>query len=332
MSARLVIESAGPGVTIQDEGRFGLSRYGVTPAGPMDLGAYLAATRVAGADSAIEVSLGGMTLRSEGATLCVAVAGGDFDIRLDGRPMPPACLLPLAEGARLVLRGGGSGAWCYIAVGGALDLAPTLGSRATHARSGLGPKPLAAGAALTLAEAAPPPLEPQALAATWLASSDAPIRVLLGPQADYFAPEEIEAFLTARWRVGARSDRMAYRLEGPAIRHWRGHDIVSDGVAMGAIQIPGDGAPLALMADRQPTGGYPKIATVIGADLGRLAQLRPGEDLSFRAVDWDEAVAARRAYFAAIEAGATREPLGAEMTTESLLAENLVGGVVNAKD
>jgi len=331
LSVRLLIEAAGPGVTIQDEGRFGLSRYGVTPAGPMDLGAYRAATRAAGADCAIEVSLGGMTLRAEGATLCVAVAGGDFDIRLDGRPMPPACLLPLADGARLVLRAGPSGAWCYVAVGGTLDLAPTLGSRATHARSGLGPKPLAAGDALMLAEA-PPPLEPMALAAPWLTSSDAPIRVLLGPQADYFTPEEIEAFLNARWRIGARSDRMAYRLEGPAIRHRRGHDIVSDGVAMGAIQIPGDGAPLALMADRQPTGGYPKIATVIGADLGRLAQLRPGEDLSFRAVDRDEAVAARRAYFAAIEAGVTCEPLGAEMTTESLLAENLVGGVVNARD
>ncbi|MBM3577138.1 MAG: biotin-dependent carboxyltransferase family protein [Alphaproteobacteria bacterium] len=332
MSARLLVDAAGPGVTIQDQGRFGLSRYGVTPAGPMDVGAYLAATRAAGANSAIEVSLGGAAFRAEGATLCVAVAGGDFDIRLDGRPLPSACLLPLAEGARLTLRAGSSGAWCYVAVGGTLDLAPTLGSRATHARSGLGPKPLVAGEALTFAEAAPPPLEPLALTAPWLASSDAPMRLLLGPQDDYFAPEEIEAFLNARWRIGARSDRMAYRLEGPTVRHRRGHDIVSDGVAMGAIQIPGDGAPLALMADRQPTGGYPKIATVIGPDLGRLAQLRPGEDLSFRAVDWDEAVAARRDYFAAIEAGPKREPLSAEMTTESLLAENLVGGVVNAKD
>jgi biotin-dependent carboxylase-like uncharacterized protein len=258
--------------------------------------------------------------------------GGDFDIRLDGRPLPSACLLPLAEGAQLVLRAGASGAWCCVAIGGTLDLAPILGSCATHARSGLGPKPLAAGDALPLAEAASPPLEPLALTAPWLASSEAPIRLLLGPQADYFAPDEIEAFLAARWRIGARSDRMAYRLEGPAIRHRRGHDIVSDGVAMGAIQIPGDGAPLALMADRQPTGGYPKIATVIGADLGRLAQLRPGEDLSFRAVDWDEAVAARRAYFAAIEADVKREPLRPEMSAESLLAENLVGGVVNAKD
>ncbi len=332
MSARLLVDAAGPSVTVQDEGRFGRSRYGVTPAGPMDLGAYLAATRAAGADSAIEVSLGGATFRAEGATLCVAVAGGGFDVRLDGRPLPSASLLPLAPGARLVLRAGASGAWCYVAVGGALDLAPILGSRATHARSGLGPKPLAAGDALPLAAAGPAPLEPLALAAPWLAPSAVPIRLLLGPQADYFAPEEIERFLNARWRIGARSDRMAYRLEGPSIRHLSGHDIVSDGVAMGAIQIPGDGAPLALMADRQPTGGYPKIATVIGADLGRLAQLRPGEDLSFRAVDWDEAIAARRAYFAAIEAGATREPLPAPVTTESLLAENLVGGVVNARD
>jgi len=332
MSARLLVDAAGPGVTIQDEGRFGLSRYGVTPAGPMDFGAYLAATRAAGADSAIEVSLGGAAFRAEGATLCVAVAGGDFDIRLDGRPLPPACLLPLAPGARLVLRAGPSGAWSYVAVGGRLDFASTLGSRATHARSGLGPKPLAAGDAFTLTDAAAAPLEPLALTAPWFARDDSPIRLLLGPQADYFACDEIERFLNARWRIGARSDRMAYRLEGPAIRHWRGHDIVSDGVVMGAIQIIGDGAPLALMADRQPTGGYPKIATVIGADLGRLAQLRPGEGLSFRAVSWDEAAAARRDYFNAIEAGAKYAPLRAEISTESLLAENLVGGVVNARD
>lgn len=331
MSARLLVDAAGPGVTIQDEGRFGLSRYGVTPAGPMDFGAYRAATRAAGADSAVEVSLGGAAFRAEGATLCVAIAGGEFDIRLDGRILPAACLFPLAPEARLILRAGASGAWCYVAVGGTLDLAPVLGSRATHARSGLGPKPLAAGDALPLAEAAAP-VEALALTAPWLAPSNAPIRLLLGPQADYFAQDEIERFLNARWRIGARSDRMAYRLEGPTIRHLRGHDIVSDGVAMGAIQIPGDGAPLALMADRQPTGGYPKIATVVGADIGRLAQLRPGQDLSFCAVDWSEAVAARRAYFAAIEAGPKREPLSAEVTTESLLAENLVGGVVNAKD
>ncbi len=321
MNARLLIRAAGPGVTIQDEGRFGHARFGVTPAGPMDLGAYLAATRAVGAldhaafgwnrpnadnvidsksleralrekpDStfsqralaAIEVSLGGVVLEAESATLPVAVAGGAFDIRLDGRALPSACVLPLAPGSRLSLRAGVSGAWCYVALGARLGVAPTLGSRAAHLRSGLGPKPLAAGDAFALADVASAPSELQALRAPWLAPSDAPIRVLLGPQNDYFAPEAVEIFLNAQWRIGARSDRMAYRLEGPAIPHLRGHDIVSDGVAMGAIQIPGDGAPLALMADRQPTGGYPKIATVIGADLGRLAQRRPGEALRFRA-------------------------------------------------
>lgn len=332
MSARLLIRAAGPGVTIQDEGRLGLTRFGVTPAGPMDLGAYLAATRAVGARAAIEVSLGGAVFEADEATLPVAIAGGAFDIRLDGRALPPACLLPLAPGSRLSLRAGLSGAWCYVAIGARLGLAPTLGSLAAHTRSGLGPKPLAVGDALALDDLAAAPSEPQALIAPWLAPSEAPIRVLLGPQDDYFSAEAIETFLNARWRLGARSDRMAYRLEGPPIAHRRGHDIVSDGVAMGAIQIPGDGMPLALMADRQPTGGYPKIATVIGADLGRLAQLRPGDALRFASVTWEEAVAARRAYRAAIEAGAQSAPLARDLTSESLLAENLVGGVVSAKD
>lgn len=332
MNARLLIHAAGPGVTMQDEGRFGHARFGVTPAGPMDLGAYLAATRAVGADAAIEVSLGGVVVEAEGATLPVAIAGGAFDIRHDGRALPSACVLPLAPGARLSLRAGVCGAWCYVALGARLGVAPTLGSRAAHLRSGLGLKALEAGDALALADVTSPPSEPRALRASWLAPSDAPIRVLLGPQDDYFAPEAVETFLNARWRIGARSDRMAYRLEGPPVRHRRGHDIVSDGVAMGAIQIPGDGTPLALLADRQPTGGYPKIATVIGADLGRLAQLRPGEALRFRAVAWDEALAARRAYYAALEAGAQLAPPAPGFASESLLAENLVGGVVSAKD
>ncbi|MEF3368118.1 urea amidolyase, partial [Methylocystis sp. 9N] len=99
MSARLLIRAAGPGVTIQDEGRLGLTRFGVTPAGPMDLGAYLAATRAVSVRVAIEASLGGAVFEAEGATLPIAFAGGAFDIRLDGRALPPACLLPLAPGS-----------------------------------------------------------------------------------------------------------------------------------------------------------------------------------------------------------------------------------------
>ncbi|MGJ0393598.1 MAG: biotin-dependent carboxyltransferase family protein [Methylocystis sp.] len=332
MSARLLIRAAGPGITVQDAGRFGFSRYGVTPAGPMDEAAFGAATRAVGAAAAIEVSLGGCALEPEGATLAVSVAGGAFDIRLDDAKLPPACLFPLAPGMRLTIRAGASGAWCYVAFGAQFDLPLTLGSLSTHARSGLGPKPLAAGDALPLVNFAPAPHGPFAIDAPWLAPDPAPIRVMLGPQDDYFPPESLEAFLSCEWRVGARSDRMAYALEGPRLAHSRGHDIVSDGAVMGAIQVPGSGAPFVLMADRQPTGGYPKIATVIGADLDRLAQLRPGEAVRFRKVGWREAVAARTALRSKMAAGAPLTPLAAEMSTEKLLAVNLISGVMSGRD
>ncbi|MGJ0510361.1 MAG: carboxyltransferase domain-containing protein [Methylocystis sp.] len=331
-SPRLHIHAAGPGVTVQDAGRFGFSRFGVTPAGPMDREAFLTATRAVGASAALEISLGGLEVSAEGATLAVALAGGNFTIRLDGRELPPACLIPLEPGARLTVRAGAAGAWCYAALGGRLDLPPALGSLSTHARSGIGPKPLAAGESLFIADAHPAPHGPHALAAPWLARAGAPIRVTLGPQEDHFSPEALQTFLSAAWRVGARSDRMAYALEGPRLSHARGHDIVSDGAVMGAVQVPGSGAPFVLMADRQPTGGYPKIATVIGADLGRVAQARPGETLRFRAVDWAEAVAARAALEKEMAAGAVATPLAAELSTETLLAANLIGGVVSARD
>ncbi len=158
MNARLLIRAAGPGITVQDAGRFGHSRFGVTPAGPMDEAAFLAATGAVGGVAAIETSLGGAIFEAEGATLMVAVAGGAFDVRLDGERLPVA--------------------WCYVAVGARFDLPPALGSLATHARSGLGPKPLAAGDVLPLVDIDPPPSETRALHAPWLAPDDAPIRVI----------------------------------------------------------------------------------------------------------------------------------------------------------
>lgn len=336
MSGRLLIRAAGPGVTIQDAGRRGSLRFGVTPAGPMDERAYVAANLAAGAAAgaaAIEVSLGGVELATEGETIGIAIAGGDFDIRLDGAPLPGACAIPLEPGASLAIRAGRGGSWCYVAVAGGIALPPALGSLATHTRSSMGGlegRGLRAGDALPLAGLAPPPLAPLVIDAPWLASNGAPIRVLLGPQADYFTESAVREFLSARWRLSPRSDRMAYRLEGPRLSHAKGHDIVSDGVALGAIQVPGDGAPLALMADRQPTGGYPKIANVIGADIGRLAQKRPGEEISFAAVSIEAAVAARRALTDAIAAGVRLRPQGGALSTELLLSANLIGGVADA--
>nr|WP_255608979.1 biotin-dependent carboxyltransferase family protein [Methylosinus sp. Sm6] len=330
------IRSAGPGVTVQDAGRPGYLRYGVTPAGPMDAGALAAANLALGSAAgaaAIEASLGGLELEAEGGVIGLAVAGGAFDLRLDGAPLPSACRLALAPGAVFSIRAGPSGAWCYVAVAGRLDLPLALGSLATHARSGLGGlsgRGLAAGDRLAVAELREPPSCLSAIEAPWLALSAAPIRVIPGPQHDRFTEAALRAFVETDWRLSPRSDRMAYRLEGPPLVHSAGHDIVSDGVALGAIQVPGDGAPLVLMADRQPTGGYPKIANVIGADIGLLAQKRPGESFAFVSVSIEEAVALRRARAETIAAGLSMRPLAPELTAEFLLAANLIGGVADA--
>lgn len=335
MSARLRVLAAGPGVTLQDAGRFGFSRFGVTPAGPMDPATFRIATRAVRATAAIEVSPAGVTLTAEDRPLAIAMAGGDFDLRLDGVRLPAACLAPIAPGATLAVRAGPSGVWCYIAVGGALDVPTQLGSVATHSRSGLGPPPLAGGDVLRILAPHNPPPATFALHPAALLPDDAPIRVMPGPQDDYFSAQALDAFFAAEWRIGPRSDRMAYALEGPRIESRKGYDIVSDGVAQGAIQITGSGAAFVLMADRQPTGGYPKIGAVIWADLGRLAQKRPGERVRFQSASWAEAVAARRALFAAIEKGAILSPhlqKSDGLTTATLLGANLVGGFISADD
>jgi allophanate hydrolase subunit 2 len=131
---------------------------------------------------------------------------------------------------------------------------------------------------------------------------------VLGPQHDYFADDQIAAFLAGPWSVSTKGDRMAYFLDGPQLTHARGYNIVSDGIATGTIQVPGDGRPIVLMADRQSTGGYPKIATIIGPDLGRMAQARPGTRFGFEAVSIAEAVAARREEAAVLARRIVAEP------------------------
>jgi biotin-dependent carboxylase-like uncharacterized protein len=216
------------------------------------------------------------------------------------------------------------------AVGGAIDVPPMLGSNATHTRSSLGGidgRALRAGDVLPVRDVGAIDGGTAALAAPWLAHSDEPIRVILGPQDDYFSPAQIEAFGRERWTISNRSDRMAYFLDGASITPENGLNIVSDGIVMGAIQVLGDGRPMVLMADRQVTGGYPKIATVIGPDLGRLAQLRPGASLRFAITTIHEAVEARRASRAMLDAPIEATPLTREPNAEALLGANLISGV-----
>lgn len=332
MNGHLVVESAGPGVTIQDRGRLGLMRFGVTPAGPMDALAHAFANRLLGNDAgaaAVEIPPGGLAVRAVAGPVTVAFAGGDFDIRRDGRVVGPAGRLTLAPGEGLGLRAGAAGVYAYLALAGGVDVEPVLGSRATHLRSGLGPF---GGRALRPGDRLPPgrtAAVEERVALAGPATGDGPIRVMAGPQADHFADGELERLAAAEFVVGARSDRMALQLEGTRLCHRAGHDIVSDGIVMGAIQVPGDGRPFVLMADRQPTGGYPKIACVIDADLPRLAQTRTGARLRFGLCDAAGAATARAAARAALAAAlaAAEAPV---LTTEALLGANLVGGMIDA--
>lgn len=333
MSVSLRILQAGPGVTIQDAGRWGYLRYGVTQAGPMDGLAHEAANIAAGSPpgaAAIEVSVGGLEVMAEGGSVGFAIVGGAFRVFRDGVALPSTCVAALQPGQKLAIRAGAGGAWAYLAFSARIDVGAELGSLSMHVRSGVGGRGLKAGDGLTLADVREGPASP-VLLADIADGGDAPIRIVPGPQDDYFDAANVARFLEGPWRISPRSDRMAYALDGPKIEHARGFNIVSDGIAFGAIQVPGDGVPFVQMADRAPTGGYPKIGTVIAADLGRLAQMRPGASLRFQAVPVDEAVAAWRT---------ARERLGALLaergarnpSPETLLASNLVSGVVSAQD
>jgi 5-oxoprolinase (ATP-hydrolysing) subunit C len=195
------------------------------------------------------------------------------------------------------IRPGNSHVWAYLSPAGGFAVDPVMGSHATHLRSAIGPlgaRMLAAGQALPLRPQGRLADQPERLAHGGPRPVGGILRFVPGPQADAFTDAAMARFCRAPYTLSPHSDRMGYRLEGEKLAHAHGHDIVSDGIAFGAIQVPGDGLPIVLMADRQPTGGYPKIGTVIRADLPRLAQCRAGDTVRFRAVSTDEAVLALR--------------------------------------
>lgn len=295
----LRIFRAGPVCTLQDAGRIGWLRYGVTPAGPMDWIAHATANLLAGnlpGAAAIEIGPGGIEVTAEGAALRLGLSARGFTVRLGVNALPTRLALTLHPGARLTVQPGHEGLWAYLTLAGGFAEPPVMGSHATHLRSGIGPfggKALFSGQYLAANGIAPE--GPDLALIEGVAPYSDRIRYVPGPQDDHFTPAAQAAFGATTWQLSPQSDRMGYRLTGPALTHARGHDIVSDGIACGAIQVPGDGQPIVQMADRAPTGGYPKIGTVIRADLPRLAQTRPGQSLRFTPVTVDDAVAALRA-------------------------------------
>ncbi|MBK5957995.1 hypothetical protein CCR97_07195 [Rhodoplanes elegans] len=341
-SPALRVVAPGPATTLQDAGRVGHQRFGIPVSGAMDRVALAAANLLAGnppETAALEIAYLGPTLTVEAESVRVAFAGGHATVEvLDengdiARKVPPLTSTRLVRGERLRIGGLSGSVVGYLAVAGGFDAPLFLGSRSTLLRGALGGfagLALAAGDRLPLAAAAAPERDELHLPDTSFAAAER-VRVVLGPQDDHFTDEGITTFLNQTYKVTAATDRMGMRLDGPTIAHHDGFNIVSDGIAPGAIQVPGNGLPIVLLADRQTTGGYPKIATVISADLPALGRLAPGATIRFERVDLDAAVAARRTLVAEIAAMRDRlVPAGGGVDVEArLLAENLVGGMID---
>ena len=338
MSAVLRCIDPGPLALLQDRGRLGWQRFGVSVSGAMDPIGLAIANLLAGNPAgmaAIELTLSGGVWEAGAETLRVAVAGAGFPLAIDGQPVAPNRAHVLRRGQRLVLGAAQDSARGYLAVAGGFDLAPQLGSLSTHPRSRLGGMdggPIRAGQALTLTLKQAPDGPDLALDPALVPQAPERIRVIPGPQDDAFTPAAMEALLGGDYVVTAEADRMGMRLSGPQIAHARGFNIISDGIAPGSIQVPGSGQPIVMLADRQTTGGYPKIATVISADLGFLARRRPGEALRFAGTDLDGAAQARAALSDAMRRlAASLRPAHDTPTLDSarLLAHNLIDGVTD---
>ena len=298
--------------TIQDIGRWGYQSRGVPVAGPMDLYSHRAANALVGNPAiaaTLEVTLLGPEIGFEEERVIV-VTGAEFELRINGRSVPTnvPCIAPagssLAFGQRM------RGARAYIGVEGGFEAPLVLGSRATHVAvgmGGLGGRALKAGDRLPLGERSSRRPKARPMPARALPDGHAGVRVMIGPQHQRFRADALDVLQSAPYKLGLRSDRMAFRLEGSPLAHTSDADIISEATPIGSIQVPSSGLPIVLMAERQTTGGYPKIATLISADLGLAGQLAPSDTISFAVCSAQEAMAALIAQERALMAIETRE-------------------------
>ena len=285
--------ASGPASTLQDLGREGYGHLGVPPAGAVDRFNLRVANRLVNnpdGAAALEMAAEGATLRFD-ADAAVAVTGGALELQLDGAPAPMYQTLAVKAGMELrcgrILQGWRS----YLAVAGGIQAEPVLGSRSTDTLAKLGPPSLAAGTRLKTVPS------PASMQGAYLRSPPqypvpARLRILAGPHQDWFSPEALLALRGANFRVSSQSDRVGVRLEGVALQRAREGELPSLGMMEGAIQVPGSGQAIVLMANHGATGGYPVIAQVIAADMHLAAQLAPGTEVSFLDVSRAEALQA----------------------------------------
>jgi len=306
------IVDPGPQTTVQDLGRTGQMRYGIPPSGPVDRFAFVLANRLVGnpdTAAALECTLIGprFEVTSAGA---IAVTGADMPVTVNGQEAAGWSTIAVKPGDVVRLGPARTGVRAYIGVAGGLDVPMVLGSRSTYLRGrvgGMQGRALRKGDELATFPTGPVRRRRVAQKAIPDYMGEPTVRAILGPQADRFTDAGIRALFEGRYEVLPQSDRMGSRLRGPRIEHARGHDIVSDGIALGSVQVPGDGQPIVLLVDRQSTGGYTKMATICSSDIWRVGQARPGQSLRFQRIEVEEAHRLLRASDAVLEAAVREE-------------------------
>jgi urea carboxylase len=309
-AGRVTVLKPGAFTALQDLGRYGHQRDGVVVGGAMDEWSHRFANALVGnpADEAtLEITLTGPTLRFDTAVE-LAVCGADLSPQVDGRDgthtLPNGRPVVLRPGAQLRFGDRRTGVRAYLAVRGGFDVPPVMGSRSTYARGGFGGfegRALQKGDVLPLRGGPGPAPEGGASGASMIVlptpivateveiATVQVIRIIAGRQWSEFTAEARARLLETTWRIGSQSDRMGYRLEGPVLDRSEPRELISAAVTFGTVQVPNDGKPIILMADRQTTGGYPRIASVASVDLRLLAQMAAPQALRFQLVTLEDA-------------------------------------------
>ena len=344
MTGGLKITAPGAHTTIQDCGRVGYQNIGVPVSGALDPESL----RLANVLVEKSRTMAGLEVLFQGPTMEITVdslriALGGFGARIEVLGVEPARITPwrsavLKRGQVFRISLDGTALSCYLAIAGGFDLDPCLGSLSTYTRARLGGfrgRALIAGDELPLVRSSAADGADFRLPRPEAFSLRRPIRITWGMQRDCFTDESLARFVTEPFSILPESDRMGYRISGPKIEHKSGYDIVSDGVATGAIQVPGTGKPIVLLADHQTTGGYPKIATVISADLPSLGRRKPNQEIRFEAIEVEAAERIRRDRETALcRLEASMEPFTgeAEFNLDALYANNLISGVAGNEE
>ena len=297
MSPRIIIKKPGVLTTLQDLGRYGFQQFGMPVAGAMDKYALQVANLLVGnsrSEAGLEITMPGVQFKFEGSCRA-AITGADLGAKLNGEPLQTWQSFNIKNEGKLEFTQLNSGSRAYLVVQGGYNVPPVMGSKSTYMKGKVGGfqgRKLEQGDILEInnndkANSLPSFIVPEEFTRKYTAETV--VRVVPGPQDDFFEEEEINKFFASNYTVTQQSDRMGYRLDGPALKHKKDYNIITEGLTLGSIQIVGDGRPIVMMAEHHSAGGYSKIAHVITIDMPYLGQLKQGDRVSFKKIVVEEA-------------------------------------------